>query len=98
MDPPAMAVLVKAMRAMLNRGMRIKFVLNSLLNTLKVSSKANGFVEMDLQKREEKVSLSAMSPTAIFNRFDLTTSPLALMSVLNSLSCHGLLINELERT
>jgi hypothetical protein len=25
-------------------------------------------------------------------------SPLALMSVLNSLSCHGLLINELERT
>jgi hypothetical protein len=27
---------------------------------------------MDLQKREEKVSLSAMSPTAIFNRFDLS--------------------------
>ncbi|CAC9516653.1 hypothetical protein [uncultured Gammaproteobacteria bacterium] len=49
-------------------------LLNSLLNTLKVSSKANGFVEMDLQKREEKVSLSAMSPTAIFNRFDLSAS------------------------
>ncbi|VVH50600.1 hypothetical protein BPUTSESOX_2221 [uncultured Gammaproteobacteria bacterium] len=49
-------------------------LLNSLLNTLKVSSKTNGFVEMDLQKREEKVSLSAMSPTAIFNRFDLSAS------------------------
>ena len=49
-------------------------LLNSLLNTLKVSSKANGFVEMDLQKREEKASLSAMSPTAIFNRFDLSAS------------------------
>jgi hypothetical protein len=30
MDPPAMAVLVKAMRAMLNRGMRIKFVLKDV--------------------------------------------------------------------
>ncbi len=31
MDPPAMAVLVKAMRAMLNRGMRIKFVLKDVV-------------------------------------------------------------------
>jgi hypothetical protein len=53
-----------------------------------------------------------MLPSAIFNRFDLsdsngldltlsatkTTSPLALMSVLNFLSCHGTLMNALERT
>jgi hypothetical protein len=65
-----------------------------------------------------------MSPTAIFNRFDLsasngqhcgeyrviyhknngnrlsatkTVSPLVLMSVLNSLSCHGRSTNVLER-
>jgi hypothetical protein len=37
-------------------------------------SKTNGFVKMDLQKRDEKVSLSDMSPTAIFNRFDLSAS------------------------
>jgi hypothetical protein len=30
MGPPAMAVLVKAMRAMLNRGMRIKLALKDI--------------------------------------------------------------------
>jgi hypothetical protein len=39
---------------------------------------ANGFVEMDLQKRAQEASLSGlvdnMSPTAIFNRFDLSSS------------------------
>ena len=51
-------------------------LLNSLLNTFKVSSKTNGFVKMDLQIRdkEKEVSLSDMSPTAIFNRFDLSAS------------------------
>ncbi|VVH61058.1 hypothetical protein BAZOLSSOX_1896 [uncultured Gammaproteobacteria bacterium] len=31
MGPPAMAMLVKAMRTMLNRGMRIKFVLKDVV-------------------------------------------------------------------
>ena len=47
-------------------------LLDSLLNTFNIGSKTNGFVKMDLQKRDEKVSLSDMSPTAIFNRFDLS--------------------------
>ncbi len=53
-------------------------LLNSLLKTLDVDSKTNGFVEMDLQKRAQEASLSGlvdnMSPTAIFNRFDLSSS------------------------
>jgi hypothetical protein len=52
-------------------------LLNSLLKTLNVDSKTNGFVKMDLQKRAQEASLSGlvdnMSPTAIFNRFDLTS-------------------------
>ncbi|VVH62303.1 Xanthine dehydrogenase, molybdenum binding subunit (EC [uncultured Gammaproteobacteria bacterium] len=53
-------------------------LLNSLLKTLNVDSKTNGFVKMDLQKRAQEASLSGlvdnMSPTAIFNRFDLSSS------------------------
>ena len=49
-------------------------LLNSLRNTFKVNSKTNGLVKMDLQKREKEVSVSAMSPSAIFNRFDLSAS------------------------
>jgi hypothetical protein len=43
----------------------------SLLKTLDVDSKTNGFVEMDLQKRAQEASLSGlvdnMSPTAIIH-------------------------------
>jgi hypothetical protein len=35
-------------------------LLNSLLKTLDVDSKTNGFVEMDLQKRAQEASLSAL--------------------------------------
>ncbi|VVM27033.1 hypothetical protein BSPWISOXPB_656 [uncultured Gammaproteobacteria bacterium] len=55
-----------------------KQLLNSLLTTLNVDSKTNGFVTMDLQKRAQEAALSEladnMSPTAIFNRFDLSAS------------------------
>ena len=53
-------------------------LLSSLLNTFNVDSKINGFVTMDLQKREEETALSGlidnMLPSAIFNRFDLSAS------------------------
>ncbi|CAC9523066.1 hypothetical protein [Bathymodiolus azoricus thioautotrophic gill symbiont] len=52
--------------------------LKSLLNTFNINSKINGFVKMDLQIREQEASLSGlidnMSPSAIFNRFDLSAS------------------------
>jgi hypothetical protein len=44
-----------------------------------VDLKTNGFVKMDLQKRTQEATLSGlvdnMSPTAIFNRFDLSALP-----------------------
>jgi hypothetical protein len=50
-------------------------LLNSLLKTLNVDSKINGFVKMNLQKRAQETALSGlvnnMLPSAIFNRFDL---------------------------
>ncbi|VVH67371.1 hypothetical protein BSPLISOX_1103, partial [uncultured Gammaproteobacteria bacterium] len=51
-------------------------LLDSLLNTFNISSKTNDFMKMDLQKRDEEVEVSflGMSPTAIFNRFDLSAS------------------------
>jgi hypothetical protein len=53
-------------------------LLNSLLKTFNVDLKTNGFVKMDLQKRTQEATLSGlldnMSPTAIFNRFDLSAS------------------------
>ncbi|VVH64136.1 hypothetical protein BSPLISOX_452, partial [uncultured Gammaproteobacteria bacterium] len=53
-------------------------LLSSLLKTLNVDSKINGFVKMDLQKRAQETALSglvdSMSPSAIFNRFDLSAS------------------------
>ncbi|SHN93695.1 hypothetical protein, partial [bacterium endosymbiont of Bathymodiolus sp. 5 South] len=53
-------------------------LLNSLLKTLNVDSKINGFVKMNLQKRAQETALSGlvnnMLPSAIFNRFDLSAS------------------------
>jgi hypothetical protein len=47
-------------------------LLNSLLKTLNVDSKINGFVKMNLQKRAQETALSGlvnnMLPSAIFNR------------------------------
>jgi hypothetical protein len=64
-----------------------------------------------LQKRAQEAALSEladnMSPTAIFNRFDLSASNgqhcgeyrvIYHKTVLNSLSCHGRSTNVLERT
>jgi hypothetical protein len=95
--PPAI-VLIETIRAVLNSRMRAKF----------------GFVKMDLQKRTQEATLSGlldnMSPSAIFNRFDLSASNgqhcgeyrviyhKNNVSVLNSLSCHGRSTNVLERT
>ncbi len=56
-------------------------LLSSLLNTLTTTSKTNGFVNIPLGKRTEEAKLNAtdlidndMLPTAIFNRFDLSSS------------------------
>ncbi len=56
-------------------------LLGSLFNTLNTTSKANGFVNIPLQVRDQEVNLNPsdlinndMLPTAIFNRFDLSAS------------------------
>ncbi len=56
-------------------------LLSSLLNTLTTTSKTNGFVNIPLGKRTEEAKLNStdlidknMLPTAIFNRFDLSSS------------------------
>ncbi|MBA5248019.1 MAG: hypothetical protein FE834_00560, partial [Gammaproteobacteria bacterium] len=53
-------------------------LLKTLLNTLKVKQKANGFNKMKLQERSKEAELTLenldMRPTAIFNRFDLSAS------------------------
>jgi hypothetical protein len=51
---------------------------NHISNYMIIFSKTNAFVTMDLQKRAQEAALSEladnMSPTAIFNRFDLSAS------------------------
>ncbi len=56
-------------------------LLGSLFNTLNTTSKANGFVNIPLQIRDQEVNLNPsdlinndMLPTAIFNHFDLSAS------------------------
>lgn len=57
-------------------------LLGSLFNTLTTTSKANGFLNMSLQARNNEAGLDSsdlinndgMLPTAVFNRFDLSAS------------------------
>jgi hypothetical protein len=58
--PPAMAVLIETNTSNATTNSSNAQLLNSLLKTLNVDSKTNGFVKMDLQKRAQEASLSGL--------------------------------------